>query len=122
MPAGAWVAYAFGWRTVMTGIGVLASVGAALVWWRLPGRLFVGRIDAAAWRAIAAHPTLLRVVGVTAIHASAQFVLFSYVVIAYRDTLRASPATVTPRTGGAPSRWRRGAMPIARGGSSTRPA
>ena len=95
MPAGAWVAYAFGWRTVMTGIGVLASIGAVLVWWRLPARLFVGRIDRAAWRAIVVHPTLLRVVSVTAIHASAQFVLFSYVVIAYRDTLLATPSMVT---------------------------
>ena len=41
------------------------------------------------WRELAAHPVLLRVVSVTAIHASAQFVLFSYLVIAYRDALRA---------------------------------
>ena len=94
MPAGAWVAHAYGWRTTMVGIGALSSIGAALVWWRLPSRLFVGRIDAAAWRAIVAHPTLLRVVAVTAIHASAQFVLFSYIVIAYRDALLATPSTV----------------------------
>ena len=49
------------------------------------------RIDAAAWRAIGAHPTLLRVVAVTAIQASAQFVLFSYLVVAYREALAASP-------------------------------
>ena len=95
MPAGAWVASAFGWRMVMEGIGVLALVGAMLVRWRLPNGLFVGRIDRAAWRAIVGHPTLLRVVAVTAIHASAQFTLFSYIVVAYHDTLAATPLTVT---------------------------
>ncbi len=80
---------AFG--NVVIGTGALASIGAALVWWRLPSKLFAGRIDGAAWRAIVEHPTLLRVVSVTAIHASAQFVLFSYVVIAYQDTLLATP-------------------------------
>ena len=95
MPAGAWIGSAFGWRTAMTCIGVLSAVGALLVWWRLPAKLFVGRIDAAAWRAIGAHPTLMRVVSVTAIHASAQFTLFSYIVIAYHDALMASPLMVT---------------------------
>ncbi len=87
MPAGALVGAAFGWRTAMACIGVLSAFGALFVWLQVPGRLFVARIDAAAWRAIAAHPTLLQVVSVTAIHASAQFVLFSYLVIAYHDTL-----------------------------------
>ncbi len=95
MPAGALVAAAFGWRTAMTCIGVLSAIGALLVWLQLPVRLFVARIDAAAWRAIAAHPTLLMVVSVTAIHASAQFVLFSYIVIAYHDTLAATPLMLT---------------------------
>ena len=65
------------------------------MWWRLPVGLFVGRIDATAWRAIAAHPTMLRVVSVTALQASAQFTLFSYVVIAYRDTIVATPWMIT---------------------------
>lgn len=95
MPAGALIGNAFGWRTAMVCIGVLAALGAWLAWWRLPARLFVARIDAAAWRAIAAHPTLLQVVSVTAIHASAQFVLFSYIVIAYRDALGTTPAMLT---------------------------
>jgi predicted MFS family arabinose efflux permease len=56
--------------------------------------LFVGRIDAAAWLTLARHPVLLRVVSVTAIHASAQFTLFSYLVVAYRDALAASPNVI----------------------------
>ena len=95
MPAGALIAATFGWRTAMTAVGVLSAVGSALVWWRLPIGLFVARIDAAAWRAIGAHPTLLRVVAVTAIQASAQFVLFSYIVVAYHDAVLASPLVVT---------------------------
>ncbi|MEO8935401.1 MAG: MFS transporter [Burkholderiaceae bacterium] len=95
MPAGALIASGSGWRTAMTCIGLLSTVGALLVWWRLPQRLFVGRIDRAAWQAIADHPTLLRVAGVTAIQASAQFTLYSYIVIAYRDTLLATPLMLT---------------------------
>ncbi len=95
MPAGALIGAAFGWRTMMVCIGVLSSLGALLVWWQVPARLFVARIDAAAWRAIVAHPTLLMVVSVTAIHASAQFVLFSYIVIAYHDALDATPLMLT---------------------------
>ena len=95
MPAGALVASAFGWRTAMFGIGVLSLVGALFVWLRVPAGLFVGRIDRAAWKAIAAHPTLLTVVAVTAIHASAQFTLFSYITIGYHDTLAAGALLLT---------------------------
>ena len=95
MPAGALIGSAFGWRTAMTCIGILSTIGALFVWFQLPARLLVARIDAAAWKAIAAHPTLLTVVSVTAIHASAQFVLFSYIVIAYHDTLAATPLMLT---------------------------
>ena len=95
MPAGAWIATHFGWRIAMSGIGVLSAVGAIAVLAAVPARLFAARIDAAAWRAIATHPTLLRVVSVTALHASAQFALYSYVVIAYQDALRATPPMVT---------------------------
>lgn len=95
MPAGALIASTFGWRTAMSCVGALSLIGAVLVWWRVPAGLFVAAIDRAAWRAIVRHPTLLRVVSVTAIHASAQFVLFSYVVIAYRDTLAATPWMLT---------------------------
>ncbi len=91
MPAGALIASTLGWRAAMTCIGVLSALGALAVWWRLPHDLFVDRIDAAAWRAVRAHPTLLRVVSVTAIHASAQFTLFSYIVIAYHDAVLATP-------------------------------
>jgi predicted MFS family arabinose efflux permease len=95
LPAGAWVGAHFGWRTVMTLTAALSISGAALVWWQVPAGLFVGRIDAAAWRTLIAHPVLLRVVSVTTIHASAQFALFSYLVVAYRDALHASASSIT---------------------------
>lgn len=95
MPAGAWFAATYGWRAAMAGIGVLSAIGAIFVWARLPARLFAARIDRAAWRALFAHPTLLRVVSVTAIHASAQFVLFSYLVVAYQDALAIGPAAIS---------------------------
>lgn len=95
MPAGAWFASLYGWRAAMTAIGVLSMIGALGVWIWLPAKLFVARIDRAAWRAILHHPTLLRVVSVTAIHASGQFILFSYVVVAYRDALAVDAGTIS---------------------------
>ena len=94
MPAGAWIGAHFGWRTAMACIALLSAIGAALVWREVPARLFVARIDAAAWRAIVAHPALLLVVSVTAIHASAQFVLFSYIVVAYHEAIAATPTLI----------------------------
>ncbi len=95
LPAGAWIGAHLGWRTAMWLVACLAATGAALVWWQVPAGLFVGRIDAAAWRRLARHPVLLPIVSVTAIHASAQFVLFSYAVVAYRDALAADATEIT---------------------------
>jgi predicted MFS family arabinose efflux permease len=95
LPAGAWLGAHLGWRAVMWMIAALAALACAFVWWRVPSGLFVGRIDAAAWRDLARHPTLLRVVSVTVLHATAQFALFSFVVVAYRDALGATPNMVT---------------------------
>jgi predicted MFS family arabinose efflux permease len=91
LPLGAWLAVQLSWRAAMWIIAGLSLAAAALVSWRVPRGLFVGSIDAAAWRELTRHPALLRVVSVTAIHASGQFVLFSYLVVAYREALGASP-------------------------------
>jgi predicted MFS family arabinose efflux permease len=72
----------------------LSLVGTLLILWQVPLGLFVARIDSTAWSTLARHPVLLRVVSVTAIHASGQFVLFSYLVVAYRDALAATPNLV----------------------------
>jgi DHA1 family inner membrane transport protein len=95
LPAGAWIGAHFGWRVAMWILAALSIVGTLLVLWQVPSGLFVARIDAAAWLTLARHPVLLRVVSVTAIHATAQFTLFSYLVVAYRDALGATPNVVT---------------------------
>jgi predicted MFS family arabinose efflux permease len=94
LPAGAFIGTHFGWRVAMWILAGLSLVGTLLVLWRVPMGLFVARIDSAAWLRLARHPVLLRVVSVTAIHASAQFVLFSYLVVAYRDAIAATPNMV----------------------------
>ena len=76
---------------LLAGLSLLAAV---LVFARVPRGLHVGLVDAAAWRALARHPVILRVVSVTAIHASAQFVLFSYLTVAYREAIAASPGAI----------------------------
>jgi len=94
LPLGAWLGVHLGWRAAMWILAGLSLLGALLVYTCVPLGLFVGRIDGVAWRAVVSHPVLLRVVSVTAIHASAQFVLFSYLVVAYREALAASPNAV----------------------------
>ncbi len=95
MPAGALVAASFGWRNALLGVGALSAIGALLVWRRVPADLHVAVVDRAAWRAIVVHPTLLRVLSVTVLHGSAQFVLYSYIVVAYHDTLAPVPWMLT---------------------------
>jgi predicted MFS family arabinose efflux permease len=94
LPAGAWIGANLGWRAAMWILAGLSALAALLVFARVPARLFVGRIDGAAWLTLARHPVLLRVVSVTVIHASAQFTLFSYLVVAYREALDVSPNVV----------------------------
>jgi predicted MFS family arabinose efflux permease len=91
MPAGAWLGTHFGFRTALWLIAGLAALGTVIGYVQLPRDLRVAAITGEAWRALVAHPALTRVVSVTMIHASAQFVLFSYLVVAYRDALGAGP-------------------------------
>jgi MFS transporter, DHA1 family, inner membrane transport protein len=91
MPAGAWIGTHYGFRTALWLIAGLAVLGTLIGYVQLPRGLHVAPITAEAWRALVRHPALLRVVSVTVIHASAQFVLFSYLVVAYRDALGAGP-------------------------------
>jgi predicted MFS family arabinose efflux permease len=94
LPAGAWIGTHFGYRTALWLVAGLAAVGTLWGFLQLPAGLRVATITADAWRALMRHPALMRVVSVTMIHASAQFVLFSYLVVAYRDALGAD-ANVT---------------------------
>ena len=95
LPAGAWLGKQLGWRAVMWIITALAALATAWVLWRVPSGLFTGRIDASAWRELARHPVLLRVVSVTVLHATAQFALFSFIVVAFREALSAPAHLVT---------------------------
>jgi predicted MFS family arabinose efflux permease len=91
MPAGAWIGTHFGFRTALWLIAGLAVLVTLIGYVQLPRGLHVAQITAEAWHALIKHPALTRVVSVTMIHASAQFVLFSYLVVAYRDALGAGP-------------------------------
>jgi predicted MFS family arabinose efflux permease len=91
LPAGAWIGTHYGFRTALWLVAGLAALGTVIGYVQLPRDLRVAAITTDAWRAIARHPVLMRVVSVTMIHASAQFVLFSYLVVAYRDALGVGP-------------------------------
>ena len=91
LPAGAWIGTHYGYRTALWLITGLAALGTLIGFVQIPRDLRVAPITSQAWRALVKHPALTRVVSVTMIHASAQFVLFSYLVVAYRDALAAGP-------------------------------
>lgn len=91
LPAGAWIGTHYGYRTALWLIAGLATLGTLIGYVQIPRALHVAVITSQAWRALVKHPALTRVVSVTMIHASAQFVLFSYLVVAYRDALAAGP-------------------------------
>ncbi|HET8939367.1 MAG TPA: MFS transporter [Polyangiales bacterium] len=91
LPAGAWIGTHFGYRTALWLVAGLAVLGTLIGFVQIPRGLHVAAITSEAWRALVKHPALTRVVSVTMIHASAQFVLFSYLVVAYRDALGAGP-------------------------------
>jgi predicted MFS family arabinose efflux permease len=94
MPLGAWIGAHLGWRSALWDIALLSALGSLLVLWQLPKGLYVERVDAAAWRRLVQQPGLVQVVSVTAIHASAQFALFSYATLAYREALDLTPARI----------------------------
>lgn len=84
MPLSAWIAATHGWREAFWTVSALAIVATVWVWRALPGGLRVQPIDRAAWGRLLRHPALLLTIAVTAIHAWAQFTVFSYFTVIIR--------------------------------------
>jgi predicted MFS family arabinose efflux permease len=95
LPLGAYVGASIGWRMgfALVAAGSLAS--ALWLRWVLPDGLFVKPMDRAMWGQLFRHPAILPAVGVTALSASAQFVLFAYFVSAAHTLVNASAGQVS---------------------------
>ncbi len=95
MPAGSYLGATFGWRATMAAEGLLAAVCAAWLWRQIPSRLFVTPMDRAAWKTLFANTPLLLVVAVTALQGAGQFVVFSYLVLVWKESIQASPLVIS---------------------------
>lgn len=80
VPFGGYLGASVGWRATLAVVGVMSLAVALWIWLLIPKGLRIAPMDRAAWLRLARHPALLLVVAVTVVQASAQFVLYSYLV------------------------------------------
>jgi predicted MFS family arabinose efflux permease len=95
MPIANFIGDAFGWRVAFGLVAVLSLAGAAAVWATVPAGVKPSVAGLAAWKQVFAQPVLLAVVLVTALSASGQFTLFSYMAPIFRGELGASANAIT---------------------------
>ncbi len=94
-PIGAYLGAHIGWRPTMGLVGLLAALFAAGVWLQLPRGLFVAPMDRTAWQALFANTPLLLAISVTAIQALGMFTVFSYLALALKNSIGATPAVIS---------------------------
>ncbi len=80
VPFGGYLGASVGWRPTLAVVGLMSLAVALWVWLVIPAGLRIAPMDKAAWQRLARHPALLLVAAVTVVQASAQFVLYSYLV------------------------------------------
>jgi predicted MFS family arabinose efflux permease len=95
MPIANFVGDAFGWRFAFGLVALMSLVGAAGVWATVPAGVKPAVAGIAVWKQVLAQPVLLAVVLVTALSASGQFTLFSYMAPIFRIDLGASANAIT---------------------------
>ncbi|HJV51804.1 MAG TPA: MFS transporter [Noviherbaspirillum sp.] len=94
-PLGAYLGAHIGWRATMGLVGLLAALFAAGVWLQLPRELYVAPMDRAAWKALFANTPLLLAISVTAIQSLGMFTVFSYLALALKNSIGATPAIIS---------------------------
>ncbi len=95
VPLGSLLGNHYGWRVAFAVIGGLSLVGMLWVWFAVPPRLYVAPMDGKAWRQLGGNPVVLLVVATTVVLGTGQFVLFSYLAPALKESLNASGQTVS---------------------------
>lgn len=94
-PLGAYLSAEVGWRPTMSLVGVLSAISAVAIWWRIPGKLYVAKIDRAAWKALFSDRPMLIAMSVTTMQAIGMFVVFSYMALLLKETLGATPTGIS---------------------------
>ena len=95
VPLGSLLGAHFGWRAAFAVIGMFSLAGSAWVWLAIPRGLYVAPMNAQAWKQLGRDPVVLLVVATTVVHGTGQFVLYSYLAPALKDSLAATPQTVS---------------------------
>lgn len=91
MPLAAWVGETLGWRAAFGLVSVLAAVGAAWVWRRMPDGVKPPALSMAAWRETLFCAPLMLCIVVTVLYSAGQFVLFAYFAPYYKARLAVTP-------------------------------
>jgi predicted MFS family arabinose efflux permease len=94
-PMGAYLSALIGWRWTISLVGFLSAGAAIWVWRQIPGKLFVSRIDRAAWKSLFTNTALLVVLSVTAVQAVGMFSLMAYMTVVLKESIAASPALMS---------------------------
>lgn len=79
LPAVAWFAAEFGWRSIHWGLAVFAVLGAAAVAASLPSGLSSARMSVASWGVLLRDPLVLTLLAATILASTGQFVVITYV-------------------------------------------
>jgi predicted MFS family arabinose efflux permease len=95
MPIANFIGDAFGWRVAFGLVAMLSLLAAAAVWATVPAGVKPSVAGIAAWKQVLAQPVLLAVVLVTALSASGQFTIFSYMAPIFRGELGAGANAIT---------------------------
>lgn len=95
MPMHSYIAETLGWASAFAMVGVLSLLSSVAVWCSVPDGVKPPPLSLASWRHTLTHPLLMGVVTVTALSASGQFMLFSYLAAYFRQMLQAGAAEVS---------------------------
>jgi predicted MFS family arabinose efflux permease len=73
------IAHAFGWHSVYGFLAVLGAVACALLRWRMPSGIHTAPVELATWGTLARTPIVLRLLLITVLLTSGQFVVFTFI-------------------------------------------
>ncbi|MGO3930196.1 MFS transporter [Rhodopseudomonas pseudopalustris] len=79
VPLVTYVASHYGWRAAFVVLGALGCLSVVLLALRLPGGLKAAPVDLRTWVAVGRSRPILTLLGITALHTSGQFVVFTYI-------------------------------------------
>lgn len=78
LPAVAWCATEYGWRSVHAGLATTGALAAAMVALSLPGGLRGAAMSLAGWGELFRNRLVVMLVGATALASAGQFIIFTY--------------------------------------------